>query len=160
MKKPTTPREPGVATRSPRRSARRATTDTSDSATSIAAPPERSAVLELLRERGVPMTQDEIANSLEVQAEALLAFHNRLLAMERDGQLLRNRKGELCIVDKLDLVIGRIEGHPDGHGFLIRDDKAPDAFLNANEMRKVLNGDRASARLVGTDRRGRPEAAI
>src|SRR6476661_3954415 len=106
------------------------------------APPERQEVLALLRERGVPLTADELASALEVPSNTLLAFHNRLLAMERDGQLLRNRKGALCIVDKLDLIVGRVEGHPDGHGFLARDDKGPDLYLNANEMRKVLNGDR------------------
>jgi len=120
-------------------------------------------VLDLLRDRGVPMTADELAAALDVKSASLLAFHNRLLAMERDGQLLRNRKGALCIVGKLDLIVGRIEGHADGHGFLIRDGKKPgdpDVFIGANEMRKVLNGDRVSARIDGVDRRGRPEGAI
>ncbi|MEO7761192.1 MAG: RNB domain-containing ribonuclease, partial [Casimicrobiaceae bacterium] len=130
-----------------------------------ATPPERAEVLLELRERGVPLTADELCNALEVKPHSLLAFHNRLLAMERDGQLLRNRKGELCIVDKLDLVVGRVEGHPDGHGFLIRDPKdneerSPDIYLSANEMRKVLNRDRVSARITGTDKRGRPEGGI
>jgi ribonuclease R len=123
-------------------------------------PPERVEVLAVLRERGVPLTADELASMLEVKPQTLLAFHNRLLAMERDGQLLRNRKGALCIVDKLDLAVGRIEGHPDGHGFLIRDDKQPDLFIGAAEMRKVLNRDRVSARIVGLDKRGRPEGSI
>jgi ribonuclease R len=110
-------------------------------------------VLDLLRDRGVPMTADELAGTLEVKPASLLAFHNRLLAMERDGQLLRNRKGALCIVDKLDLIVGRIEGHADGHGFLIPDGKKPgdpDVFIGANEMRKVLHGDRVSARIDGS----------
>ncbi len=123
-------------------------------------PPERAAILTLLRERGVPQTADELASQLEVNPRSLLAFHNRLLAMERDGQLLRNRKGELCMVEKLDLQVGRVEGHPDGFGFLVRDDKGPDLFLGPMEMRKVLHGDRASARITGIDKRGRPEGSI
>jgi ribonuclease R len=134
-----------------------------DSPDAAPPPPERAAVLDLLRDRGVPMTADELSAALEVKPASLLAFHNRLLAMERDGQLLRNRKGALCIVGKLDLVVGRIEGHADGHGFLIPDGKKqgdPDVFIGANEMRKVLHGDRVSARIDGVDRRGRPEGAI
>ena len=114
----------------------------------------------MLRERGVPLTADELAGLLKVKPNSLLAFHNRLLAMEREGQLLRNRKGALCIVDKLDLLVGRVEGHPDGFGFLLRDDHGPDVFLGPVEMRKVLHGDRASARVTGIDRRGRPEGSI
>jgi ribonuclease R len=134
-----------------------------DSARDAPPPPERASVLDLLRDRGVPMTADELAAALEVKSASLLAFHNRLLAMERDGQLLRNRKGALCIVGKLDLIVGRVEGHADGHGFLIPDGKKPgdpDVFIGANEMRKVLNGDRVGARIDGVDRRGRPEGAI
>jgi ribonuclease R len=114
----------------------------------------------MLRERGVPLTADELAGLLPVRPDSLSAFHNRLQAMERDGQLLRNRKGALCIVDKLDLLVGRVEGHPDGFGFLIRDDNGPDVFLGPMEMRKVLHGDRVSARITGIDKRGRPEGSI
>ena len=114
----------------------------------------------MLRERGVPLTADELAGQLQVRPDSLVAFHNRLLAMERDGQLLRNRKGALCIVDKLDLLVGRVEGHPDGFGFLIRDDNGPDVFLGPLEMRKVLHGDRANARITGIDKRGRPEGTV
>src|SRR4029077_18164640 len=88
------------------------------------------------------------------------AFYGRLAAMERDGQVLTNRKGELCVVAKLDLVIGTVQGHPDGFGFLVPDDGGDDYFLSPREMHKVLHGDRAALRKTGTDRRGRPEGEI
>ena len=80
--------------------------------------------------------------------------------MERDGQLMTNRKGQLCVVAKLDLVTGSVQGHPDGYGFLIPDDGGPDLFLPPKEMHKALHGDRATARQIGVDRRGRPEGVI
>ena len=58
------------------------------------------------------------------------------------------------------LADGRIEGHPDGHGFLIPDDGAPSIYLAAAEMRQVLHGDRASVRVTGADSRGRPSGEI
>jgi ribonuclease R len=73
---------------------------------------------------------------------------------------MTNRKGQLCVVAKLDLVTGIVQGHPDGFGFLVPDDGGPDLFLSPKEMHKTLHGDRATARLVGIDRRGRPEGAI
>ena len=80
--------------------------------------------------------------------------------MQRDGELIVNRKGELCVVAKLDLVTGTVQGHPDGFGFLVPDDGGDDLFLSPREMHKVLHGDRATARRIGIDRRGRPEGEI
>jgi ribonuclease R len=123
--------------------------------------PDRERVLDFLRERGVPMRADDLAAALRVHDTAEReAFAGRLAAMERDGQLMTNRKGELCVVAKLDLVTGTVQGHADGFGFLLPDDGSSDLFLAPNEMRKALHGDRATARQVGTDRRGRPEGVL
>ena len=123
--------------------------------------PEREQILQTLREQGVPMPAQQLVGLLGVRSEAEReAFGGRLAAMERDGQLMTNRKGQLCVVAKLDLVTGTVQGHPDGFGFLVPDDGSPDLFLSATEMHKTLHGDRATARIVGVDRRGRPEGAI
>jgi ribonuclease R len=79
--------------------------------------------------------------------------------MERDGEIIRNRRNAICVMSKLDLVRGVVQGHPDGYGFLLND-KGPDLFLGAGEMQKVLHGDRAVARMTSVDRRGRPEGKI
>ncbi len=107
------------------------------------------------------MRADEVASALRVDgAPEREAFAGRLAAMERDGQLMTNRKGELCVVAKLDLVTGTIQGHPDGFGFLLPDDGGADLYLAPGEMRKALHGDRATARQIGLDRRGRPEGVL
>ena len=106
------------------------------------------------------MPREDLARDLRVKGPAREAYEGRLAAMERDGQILTNRKGELCIVAKLDLVVGIVQGHPDGFGFLVPEDGADDLFLGAREMHKVLHGDRAVARVSGLDRRGRREGEI
>jgi ribonuclease R len=80
--------------------------------------------------------------------------------MERDGQIIRNRKGALCLAEKIDLVAGRVQGHADGYGFLIPDAGGDDLFLSSKEMAQVLHGDRVMVRRAGVDRRGRPEGKI
>jgi ribonuclease R len=79
--------------------------------------------------------------------------------MERDGQLLPNRKGVLLLANKLDFVAGRVQGHRDGFGFLVRDGGGPDLFLSPREMLKVLHGDRVLVKPTG-EYRGKPEATI
>jgi ribonuclease R len=107
------------------------------------------------------MRADDLAAALHVHGGGEReAVAGRLKAMERDGQLMTNRKGELCVVAKLDLVTGTVQGHPDGFGFLVPDAGGPDLFLPPHEMRKALHGDRATARAIGVDRRGRPEGTI
>ena len=122
--------------------------------------PSRADILQTLRDRGVPLTPEELARELDVGRDARDALFGRIKAMERDGQLLANRKGELLVVSKLDLITGTVQGHPDGFGFLAPDDGSADLFLSPREMHKVLHGDRVAVRQTGIDRRGRREGEI
>jgi ribonuclease R len=55
---------------------------------------------------------------------------------------------------------GRVEGHPDGHGFLVPEGGEPRIFLSAAEMRQAMHGDRAVVRVSGVDHRERPAGEI
>ncbi len=121
----------------------------------------RELILALLKDHKAPLSQRTIARQLGIKdEEATEALRRRLRAMERDGQILRNRKNAYGVVSKMNLVSGRVMGHPDGFGFLIPDEGGDDLFLTEREMRVVLHGDRALARVSGTDRRGRKEGSI
>jgi len=75
--------------------------------------------------------------------------------------MVSKKKPEKTFPRKHAVADGRIEGHPDGHGFLIPDDPAaPWIALSAAEMRQVLRGDRARVRLIGSDPRGRAVGEI
>jgi ribonuclease R len=122
--------------------------------------PSREFILQILAEQGGPVDEDELLQLLQIEPEEEDLFGRRLRAMERDGQIMRNRKRAICVVDKLDLVKGKVQGHPDGFGFLVPEDGSADMFLSEKEMHKVLHGDVVMARQIGTDRRGRPEGKI
>ena len=120
----------------------------------------REFILQTLKKKGVPVAEQELERLLHIGAQDRDAFSKRIAAMERDGEIMRNRRGAICVVEKLDLIRGRVQGHPDGFGFLARDDSGPDLFLGPKEMREVMHGDRVVARISGVDRRGRPEGKI
>ncbi|MEZ5660608.1 MAG: ribonuclease R [Burkholderiaceae bacterium] len=124
-------------------------------------PPSREKILESLRAADRPMTPDALAQRLGVlEPEHRQILERRLAAMERDGQLLPNRKGVLLLASKLDFIAGKVIGHRDGFGFVRRDEGGPDLFLPPPQMDKVMHGDRVLVKLAGVDGRGREEAAI
>lgn len=123
--------------------------------------PSREYILDVLKQNGIPLSQRSLARLLNIKGEEQTeALRRRLRAMERDGQILRNRKNAYGIVTKMNMIRGRVMGHPEGYGFLIPDEPGEDLFLSEREMRLVLHGDMALARITGTDRRGRMEGAI
>ena len=126
--------------------------------------PSRELVLATLSEQGIPLSVEQLYLLLDVSDDEREVFNKRLNAMEREGQIIRNRKGALCIAEKLDLISGVVQGHSDGFGFLIPDDKTKlngeDLFLSPKEMSQVMHGDRAMVRMSGLDRRGRPEGKL
>jgi ribonuclease R len=111
--------------------------------------PSREYILQILEEQGKPVGFRRALCAARHPQTELEPFQRRLRAMEREAQLLRNRKGSYILPERASLIAGRVEGHPDGYGFLIPDDGSEDLFLEARQMSKVLHRDRALVRVVG-----------
>ncbi len=123
--------------------------------------PSREFILSVLTEAQRLMNREELAYAFGLSREEdLEALRRRLRAMERDGQLLRNRRGGYGLVERMDMVRGHIVAHPDGFGFLVPDEGGDDLFLSPRQMRAVFHDDRVVARVTGIDQRGRREGAI
>ncbi len=121
--------------------------------------PSREEILGILRTAEQAQTLATIALALNVQDAEIDGLTRRLNAMERDGQIKPDRKGQYQLANISNFLEGRVSSHRDGYGFLIPDD-GEDVFLPEKEMQKVLHGDRVRIRIVGLDRRGRPEGTI
>lgn len=122
--------------------------------------PSREYVVQLLETQGKPVSYDHLCALLDINKSEEDIFQRRLGAMEREGQLMRNRKGAFILPERASLIAGRVEGHPDGYGFLVPDDGSDDLYLDARQMTKVLHRDRVLVRAIGVDRKGRREGAI
>ncbi|HRJ53013.1 MAG TPA: ribonuclease R [Candidatus Thiothrix moscowensis] len=123
--------------------------------------PSRELILQVLDQSGQPLDFADLSAKLHLSDERDLdALKKRLRAMERDGQLLYNRRRQYVPIAHTDLIAGRVIGHPDGFGFLKPDDGTPDLFLHAKQMRSLLHGDRALVSVRGLDPKGRREGAV
>lgn len=123
--------------------------------------PSRTYVLQVLERQGAPMSFEALCTALGIRDEReRTALAARLRAMERDGQLIRNRREEYCLVTHIPVIPGRVLGHRDGYGFLVPDDGGEDIYLASRQMRELMHGDRAAVRVSGQDRRGRSEGVL
>jgi ribonuclease R len=121
----------------------------------------RDTLLATLNQARAPLAPDELLAALGATAEDRAVFDAELAALEKAGRVVRNRAGLLLVAARANLISGQVQGHRDGYGFLIREDRAgPDLVLPEHEMSKVLHGDRVLARTAGLDRRGRQEGEI
>jgi len=113
-----------------------------------------------LTRAGTPLRPQELLALLHLAPTDYPEFEATLSELERGGQVVRNRAGLVLIAARANLLSGHVQGHRDGFGFLIRDDRGPDVVLSETEMSKLVHGDRALVRVTGVDRRGRPEGEI
>ena len=123
--------------------------------------PERKEIMEFLERSGAPRQLPEIASAFNATSSAERSgLNKRLKAMVRDGELMRNRREGYGLLEKMDLVAGRVIGHADGYGFFRPDHGGEDLFLSMKQMRSVLHGDHVVVRYGGFDRRNRREGVI
>lgn len=124
-------------------------------------PQESFSIAATLKEADRPLQFDELAALVGAVSDAA---RTRLTAdLEsalRAGELVRNRRDEYCLRERLPLIVGTVSGHRDGHGFLQPDDRSAPIVLSYRQMREVMHGDRVAVRISGKDQRGRPEGAV
>ena len=120
----------------------------------------REFIIQYLEELGRPASFNHLLTSLGLKSlEEAEGLRRRLKAMQRDGQLMTNRKGSYALVENMELVRGVIQAHRDGFGFLIPDKGGSDIFLPAREMRSVFTDDVVLVRVTNPKER-RPEGTI
>ncbi len=123
--------------------------------------PSREYILQVLEQAKGPMTHEALCEVLNLHDEdSIEALRRRLIAMSRDGQLLSNRKNGFGVLNKMDLIRGRVQGHKDGFGFVVPAEGGDDLYLSFKQMRRVFDGDEVLVRETGRDFKGRREGSI
>lgn len=121
--------------------------------------PSREYILDCLIKSPEPLTFTQLCKMLKLKDASHEPLQRRLRAMERDGQIHRNRRGNFGVVSKMQLVRGRVQGHRDGYGFVIPDEGGKDLFLSQTQMAKVFHGDRVLANVI-QEKNGRLSGSI
>ncbi len=75
-------------------------------------------ILDELVHAGIPLAPAELSDRLAIKRAQRPAFEAAIQALIQRGKVIANRRGDLCLATKLDLVTGTVIGHPDGFGFI------------------------------------------
>lgn len=96
-----------------------------------------------------PLKFKELCEVLEIESNMTKEFLKILNELEDEGKIILNSSERYGIPDRLGLVIGTIEGHPKGYGFLISDNKDKrDLFISHTDLNGAMNGDRVIAKIT------------
>lgn len=123
--------------------------------------PGPNQLLDVLEAAGRPVKVEQLLVDIGLKGQRMRELLvERLYKMIQAGQIIQNRRGEYCLTEKIDLLTGVVSGHRDGFGFVILDKGGDDVYLSAREMRSVFDGDHIALKIVGKDRRGKPEGDV
>ncbi|MBI5015673.1 MAG: ribonuclease R [Deltaproteobacteria bacterium] len=122
--------------------------------------PSREALLKfLLQKAAQPLSARDLLDQLKVTPADEVEFLRFLDDLTRAGNVVEIKGGQYAHPSRVGLVVGRVQVHPDGFGFVISDDRdQADLFVKPRWLRAVMNGDRVVARVEAGGRR--PEGRI
>ncbi len=125
----------------------------------------RDELLQQIRARvHHPATARELMRVLRVPRDERRTFERHLKSLVDEGALVLVRGRHYGLADRMDLVVGRLEGHPSGFGFVVPERPLEgvrgDIFVAAPNLHEALHGDRVVVRVERYRDDGRAEGQI
>ncbi|RQD76447.1 MAG: ribonuclease R [Candidatus Syntrophonatronum acetioxidans] len=110
----------------------------------------KEKLLAFIREKSYkPLTLEELISALNITDKKEIKKFNKLLEeMEAEGEIIRTRYNRYGAPERMNLLVGYFQGHPQGYGFVIseREDMG-DVFISANNLNGAMHQDKVVARL-------------
>lgn len=105
-----------------------------------------------------PMPKEELAREFGLEGKEARIFYKVLEDMEKEGIIIKTRNELYGLVEKMNLLVGTIDGNEKGFGFLMPTDKTrEDVFIPAEDMNGAFHGDKVVIRLKARAKPGRRE---
>jgi ribonuclease R len=122
----------------------------------------KDKILELMKSEGYrPMTEGEILVALDLDIKEADLLLKTLQSMEKDGLVVKNRKGRYGLPERMNLVVGHLEGNPKGYAFLIPDNpEMEDIYIGLENLNGAVHGDRVIVRPLYKPSSGRLEGEV
>jgi len=108
------------------------------------------------------MKISELSKHLGVTDAEHREFRNRIKEMSTQGTLVKIRGGRYGLPDEMNLITGKLHGHPNGFGFVIPDKHhdTNDVFIHRKSMNEAMHQDHVLVRVESKKEPGRPEGRV
>src|SRR6266540_3239738 len=109
-------------------------------------------LLTVIRDRlDHPATARELVQKLKIPREQRATLKRLLNGLVEAGHLVQTRGNHFGLPDRMNLVVGRVQTHPRGFGFVIPDKPVEgvsgDIFIAGANLNQAMHGDRVVARI-------------
>ena len=107
-------------------------------------------ILEFMRELAYsPMLGDELSEVFETAKSERTDFYKLLDDMENLGEIFKTKKNRYGVPERMNLVVGKLQGNQKGFGFVIPDNvESPDIYISSDNMNGAFNKDRVVAKVL------------
>jgi ribonuclease R len=118
-------------------------------------------VLGFFNDAAHPLSHEDIIRSLSISKEEEAEFNSILKQLLASGDIVKIRGNRYGTPNKMNLVTGKVQAHPDGYGFIIPDDKTEeDLFVSPRQLREAMHDDIVIARKQASRRTKKMEGQI
>ncbi len=119
-------------------------------------------ILKELEEKSYkPVLFRELMRLFKVMPRERRTFKRLIQEMLGEGSLVKTRGRRYGLPQKMNLVTGRLQGHPEGYGFVIPEkEDEPHVYISNRNMLDAMHGDKVVARIEGYKKDGRREGRI
>ncbi|HOA39890.1 MAG: ribonuclease R [Halanaerobiales bacterium] len=108
-----------------------------------------------------PLTEKELMREFNVPREQREIMSKLLKDLVKEGAIYKSSNGRFSLPEKMDLIVGRIDGNQKGFGFLIAEDPArEDIFIARENLKGAMHNDKVLVRLISGTRGKRQEGEV
>ncbi|MCR1897621.1 ribonuclease R [Irregularibacter muris] len=109
-------------------------------------------ILEFMREKAYnPMKEEELFSALEIREKSEKKELSRILSeLENEGYIIKTKKKKYGVPERMNLAVGKLQGHAKGFAFLLTEVGAVDGdvFISSDDLNGAMHKDRVVVRLT------------
>ncbi len=111
-----------------------------------------------------PATARELLRALKIPRDERTGFKRHLKQLVNDGSLIHINGNRYGLPDRMDLVVGKLDGHPSGFGFVAPERPVEglsrDIYVAEHNLKEAMHGDRVVVRIERYRDDGRAEGKV
>ncbi len=118
----------------------------------------KERIKKVLKENSLPLLLESLIDKMDISDDEIITLQQTLNEMVETGELIHTKKKKYALPEDLGFIVGRLQAHSKGFGFLIPDNpEEEDVFIAAEDIHGAMHNDRIMVRLQypSTDTRSR-----